>query len=69
MKKNIASEWIQTDLNAVTKDITRLGLDGAVEYQMDLINDRKASGDDRWDCITAEEMRAELKEIAERNIP
>lgn len=63
--KQIASEWIRTDRNAVIADIKRLGLDAAVEYQMNLIADRKASGDDRWDSITEEDMRAAMEEIAE----
>ena len=62
--KQIASEWIRTDRNAVAADIKRLGLGGAVEYQMDLIADRKAAGDDRWDNISAEDMLAAMKEMA-----
>ena len=60
---NAAQEWISTDKPACIADVTRLGLDGAADYQMGLIVDRSAAGDDRWDDITEEEMRDALAEI------
>jgi D-mannonate dehydratase len=63
---NAAMEWVRTDVKAVRNDVSRLGLDGAVEYQMDLVEDRKASGDHRYDEITPEQMRkaVEVAQIA-----
>jgi hypothetical protein len=58
---NASMEWVRTDVGAVRNDVSRLGLDGAVEYQMELVADRKASGDHRWDDITPEEMRKALE--------
>ena len=58
---NTAESWISTDTESVKKDVARLGLDGAVEYQMGLIADRSASGDKRWDAVTEQEMRDALK--------
>ena len=55
-----ANEWIATDRAAVEKDIARLGIDGAARYQMDLIEDRMASGDARWADISEDDMRAAL---------
>lgn len=60
-----AQNWIDTDKNACRADVKRLGLDGATEYQMELIADRAASGDKRWEGITAEDMRAALADLAE----
>jgi hypothetical protein len=60
---NTATEWIRTDRNACRKDVARLGLDAATDYHMDLIADRAASGDDRWNDITRDDMRAALEEI------
>jgi len=60
---NAAQEWINTDKQACIADLKRLGLDGAADYQMGLIVDRSAVGDDRWDGITEEEMRDALAEI------
>lgn len=57
---DIANEWIRSDPTAVIADIKRLGLDGAVEYQMELIADCVAAGDDRWAGITADAMRAAM---------
>jgi len=57
---NAAAEWIRTDENAVLDDVTRLGLDGATDYQMGLISDAVAAGDDRWIGITEDEIREEL---------
>ena len=61
---NAAQEWIRTDENACRKDVERLGLDGATDYQMSLIIDRSAAGDTRWDDIEEEQMRAALEELA-----
>lgn len=63
-KMNAAQEWINTDNNACLADVKRLGLDGATDYQMNLIIDRSASGDTRWDEITEKEMKAALEELA-----
>lgn len=60
---NAAQEWIGTDENACRKDVERLGLEGATDYQMSLIIDRSAAGDTRWDEITQEQMRAALEEM------
>ena len=57
---NKAQEWIRTDETACRNDVTRLGLDGATEYQMSLIADRAALGDHRWDDISEDDMRAAL---------
>ena len=59
-----ASDWIDTDTYACRRDIKRLGLDAAADYQMSLIIDREASGDDRWGGITVDDMRSALAEIA-----
>lgn len=61
--ENRAYDWVNTDAAACRKDVERLGLEGAVEYQLDLIEDRKATGDDRWDSITDEQMREALVEV------
>lgn len=53
---NKAQEWINTDKSSCLGDVVRLGLDGATDYQMQLIADRSAAGDKRWDSITAEQM-------------
>jgi hypothetical protein len=58
---NTAESWISTDTESVKKDVARLGLDGATEYQMGLIADRSAVGDKRWDSVTEQEMREALK--------
>lgn len=57
-----AQNWIDTDKTSCRDDVERLGLDGATEYQMELIAGRAASGDKRWEGITAEDMRAALAE-------
>lgn len=60
---NKAKEWIATDRRAVEKDVARLGIDGAAAYQIDLINDRLASGDKRWEGVSEDEMREALTEM------
>lgn len=62
--KATAQDWVDTDKYAVKKDIARLGVEAAAEYQMDLIIDRAASGDDRWDGITIEDMTETLEALA-----
>ena len=59
-----AKGWIDTDRNAVMQDITRLGVDAAAEYQMELIAERTHEGDNRWNDVTIEEMRRALSELA-----
>lgn len=59
-----ATEWIATDQKSVMDDIARLGIEGAANYQMDLIRDRQSCGDHRWDGITAAEMREALEDVA-----
>lgn len=61
----IADEWIRTDPEGVRRDVIRLGLEDALEYQFWLIADRQASGDRRWDDITEAQMRAALVELME----
>jgi hypothetical protein len=63
MKTATAQDWIDTDPNACRDDVKRLGLDAAVEYQLSLIIDRAASGDDRWDDITEDDMREALSNL------
>lgn len=62
MSRNSADEWIRTDRDAVVQDHDRLGLDGCIDYQMSLIADRAAAGDDRWDEITYEEMKRAVED-------
>ena len=64
MNTTKAEEWIRTEEQAVRRDVARLGLEAAVEYEMDLIADREAMGDTRWTGITHEEMRAALAGLA-----
>lgn len=60
---NTASDWINTDRASVVKDIERLGVDGAAEYQMDLIEQATERGDGRWNGITLEDMVEALVEL------
>jgi hypothetical protein len=62
--KASAIDWIATDRKSCIADVKRLGLDGATEYQMDLIADRATMGDDRWEGITEEDMRKALSELS-----
>ena len=55
-----AQDWIDTDPNTCRDDVQRLGLDGAVEFQLFLIIERAAAGDNRWDDITEDDMREAL---------
>jgi hypothetical protein len=43
-----ADGWISTDASAIRDDVARLGMLRAAEYQLELIEDRTAAGDDRW---------------------
>lgn len=59
-----ATEWIRGDLPSVRDAVERLGLDAAVEYEMELIADCASKGDDRWSSITEDDMREALAPIA-----
>lgn len=56
-----ASDWIATNRRAIYRDIKRLGLEGAADYQMMLIGDRHAIGEYRWDSISREDMLVALE--------
>ena len=66
-----AREWIRTDPQSIREDVQRLGLDGATEYQLGLMADRRQSGDDCWTLEDTPEhhavMREALQELEEEN--
>jgi hypothetical protein len=57
-----AKGWINTDIQAVVDDLSRLGLEKCAEYQMDLI---RSGADERWVDVALDEMREELADMLE----
>jgi len=59
-----AREWVRTDPGACRDDVERLGSIGeAASYQLQLIEDRRLAGDNRWAATTADAMIAALEEL------
>jgi len=59
-----AEEWVRTDEWAIRDDVERLGVDGAIRYNLELAN--QPGGDPCWQGITAEEMREAIGGVLPR---
>ena len=59
-----ARGWVTTEPSVCLEDVQRLGLDEAAKYNLDLIAEQTADGDDTWKDATLEALREALREIA-----
>jgi hypothetical protein len=62
-----AWEWVRTDREAILQDIDRLGLDGAVDYNMELIEEQIEKGDNRWLYIEPEDLYHAFEALESEN--
>jgi len=62
-----ARDWVDTDPAAIRDDVHRLGLDEAVSYNMDLIQERISDGDVRWLDITEDALCTAIERVADDN--
>ena len=52
-----AEDWLATDTVTALEELANLGIEGAAQYNLRLIAEATAKGDDRWYGVTIEDMR------------